>query len=242
MQICLHPTAAAATTAAADLLASWITQLDTRTIMVAGGHSPLELYADIARRQLALSHLHVFTLDEYLGVSPTDPRTCTNLLRRAVVEAWNVPHSQFTPVSSLETDALGSLQQQQDRLHHLGGLDVAVLGLGQNGHLGCNEPGSPADSPHRLVDLEPSSIEANRQWFGGDCAPCRGATNGLQTLLHARRVLVLAFGPHKATPVRAMVTAPPGPHCPASFLQKHREAWLFLDPAAARLGGPCQPQ
>src|SRR6185436_13253059 len=114
------------------------------------------------------------------------------------------------------------------------GLDVLVLGLGQNGHLGFNEPGSAEDSAARVLDLDPISIEANRKWFGGDYAPARGATVGMKTILAARRILIMAYGAHKTVAVKAMVEGPRGPACPASLLQGLPNVHVFLDVAAAR--------
>ncbi len=108
-----------------------------------------------------------------------------------------------------------------------------MLGLGTNGHLGFNEPGTPPDASARVLGLEPESVEANRRWFGGKFAPARGATLGLATLLAARRVLVLACGPAKAAAVAAMVRGPRDGRCPAAWLQIHPDAWLFTDTAAA---------
>jgi glucosamine-6-phosphate deaminase len=114
-----------------------------------------------------------------------------------------------------------------------GALDVIVLGLGQNGHIGFNEPGSARDSWGRVVELEAISIEANRRWFGGDYAPTKGATVGMGTVLAARRILVLAYGAHKAAAVKGMLEGPVTASCPASFFQLHPQVRVFLDEAAA---------
>ena len=214
-------------------LASWLASPAVRTLMVAAGNTPLELYRRIAERKLQLSHATVFALDEYVGVPPEEPRNCANLLRRSVVEAWRIPPSQFFTISSVEKDALATVREQERRIAALGGLDIIVLGLGQNGHLGFNEPGSAADSIGGVLDLDPISVEANRKWFGGDYSPVRGATVGLETILAARRVLILAYGPHKTAAVKAMFEGPVSADCPASFLQKHPNTHVFLDHAAA---------
>jgi glucosamine-6-phosphate deaminase len=201
--------------------------------MVAGGNTPMELYRRIGERGLKLSHLSVFALDEYVGVPLDEPRNCASLLRRCVQQAWGIPSAQFHTVSSLEADALASSREHERKIGQAGGLDVIILGLGQNGHLGFNEPGSAEDSSGRLLDLEKISIEANRKWYGGDYAPAKGVTVGLKTILAARHVLLLAYGSHKAAAVKAMVEGPRGPHCPASLLQGHPDTRVFLDDAAA---------
>lgn len=243
MKLSIHSSSEAANQAAGDLLWNWLTSPEVRNVMVAAGNTPLELYRIVGKRLREvgppkggtpnLSRLNIFMLDEYVGVPLEEPRNCGNLLRRSVVEAWGIPSDRYFTVSSMEHDALESVRTHERRIEQAGGLDVIILGLGQNGHLGFNEPGSAEDSGARLLDLQPISIEANRIWFGGDYAPAKGATIGLKTILAARRVMVLAYGSHKAKAVGAMVEGKRGPDCPASFLQGHADAHLFLDEAAA---------
>lgn len=229
----IYGSADLANAAAADCLAGWLLEPATRNAMFAAGNTPIDLYGRIAARRLPLAHLQAFVLDEYVGVPREEPRNCAGLLRRSVAVAWGIPPAQFHAISSLAADARESIAEHERRIGVAGGLDLLVLGLGQNGHLGFNEPGSAANSTGRLLDLEPVSIEANRKWFGGDYAPAQGVTVGLATILAARRILLLAYGPHKAAAVQAMVQGPIGPACPASFLREHSDTWVFLDEAAA---------
>lgn len=201
--------------------------------MLAAGNTPIELYRRIADRQLNLSRLNLFALDEYVGVPVEEPRNCANLIGRAAAQPWGIPLAQFHTISSFERDAPASVLEHEKKIDRAGGIDVLVLGLGRNGHLGFNEPGSEGDSTARVLDLEPVSIAANREWFGGDYAPAKGVTVGLKTILGARHVVIVAYGPHKAAAVRAMVRGPRGSRCPASFLQAHQDAHVFLDEAAA---------
>ncbi len=233
MNLTIHPNADLANGAAADLLAAWLTAPGVRNVMVAGGNTPLDLYQRVAARRLALAHLKVFALDEYVGVPLDEPGNCANLLRRSVAEAWGVPPDRFFAVSSLEADAAASVAAHEQRIEDSGGLDVLILGLGQNGHLGFNEPGSARDSAARALDLDRISIEANRKWFGGSYAPAKGVTVGMKTILAARRVIILAFGSHKMAAAFAMARGPVHDGCPASFLQEHPCVHAFLDEAAA---------
>ncbi len=233
MNLSIHPNSELANLAATDWLASRLTNPAIRNVMVAAGNTPLELYRRIAERGLNLSHLNVFALDEYVGVPFDEPRNCANLLRQRVAEAWNIPPAQFFTISSLEAQALTSVQMHERRVAQAGGLDLIVLGLGQNGHLGFNEPGSAEDSGARVLNLESISVAANRKWFGGDYAPSKGVSAGLRTILAARHVLLMAYGPHKTAAVQAMVEGPRCERCPASFLQGHPDAQVFLDEAAA---------
>jgi glucosamine-6-phosphate deaminase len=207
--------------------------------MPAAGNTPLGLYRRIAERRLPLGPLTVFVLDEYVGVPLDEPRNCANLLRRSVQRAWGIPADRFHTVSSLEAEAFASVREHERKIAAAGGIDVLVLGLGRNGHLGFNEPGSAEDSTGRALELDPISVEANRQWFGGDYAPESGVTVGLKTILAAKRILIMAYGPHKSAAVRAMVEGPRDVGCPASLLQGHPGTRLFLDrDAASELEGP----
>jgi glucosamine-6-phosphate deaminase len=219
---------------AADLLAQWIEDASVRRLMVAGGNTPLPLYQAMAERGVAASALRVYVLDEYVGVPGSDARTCTNFLRRTVAEAWRIRPENFFGLRSEEADAEAAVLDHERRIDEAGGLHAIVLGLGKNGHLGFNEPGSLEDGGARVVDLESLSIASNREWFGGDYAPRRGATVGLRTILGARRVLLLAFGPAKAEAVRKMLRGPRESSCPAAFLQGHPEVHVFLDDLAAK--------
>jgi glucosamine-6-phosphate deaminase len=233
MRIRVEPNAAQATTAAADWLIERLLRPETRNVMVAGGNTPLALYAEVAARKPRLHHVNVFVLDEYLGVPEHEPRSCSNLLRRAVVEAWGIPHEQYHWISSNEHAAAASIADHERAILASGGLDLVILGLGRNGHIGFNEPGSPPNAAGRIVSLSPTSVEANRQWFGGDFAPSRGVTTGMQTILSAKTILLLAFGSHKAQAVAGTIEGPQDSACPASFLQAHSDALVLLDQEAA---------
>lgn len=225
----------AATRSAADSVAEVLMQAGVRNVMLAGGNTPLALYAELARRALPLEAITFFALDEYVGVPLEDPRTCANLIRRTVVGPWGLAPGRFCALSSVPSEAAAGIERHEHLIRESGGLDLVILGLGRNGHVGFNEPGSDRDSPGRVLDLAPPSVEANRAWFGGEHAPEQGVTTGLKTILAARRVVLLAFGAAKAEAARAMATEPPSAKCPASWLQEHADARIFLDREAAAM-------
>jgi glucosamine-6-phosphate deaminase len=233
IRLSIHASTDEANAAAADCLADWLADPGTRTVMAAAGNTPIELYRRIAEHRIPLGALTAFALDEYIGVPLDEPRRCANLLRRCVQQAWGIPADQLHTVSSLEAEALASILAHEGKIAAAGGIDVLVLGLGRNGHVGFNEPGSAADCSGRVLDLDAASVEANREWFGGDYAPTRGVTVELKTIFAAKRILIMAFGPHKIAAVRAMVQGGRAVRCPASLLQGHPGARLFLDREAA---------
>jgi glucosamine-6-phosphate deaminase len=231
LKVTIYKSVAEGNGAAAELLAGWLK--GAKNFMPAAGNTPLELYRLVAGMGLEFGHLNVFLLDEYVGVPTSEPRNCANLLRRSVQQSWGIPDGQFHAVSSEESEALASVLEHERKIEAAGGLDVVVLGLGQNGHLGFNEPGSAEDSGARIVPLEPISVEANGKWFEGKYAPDKGVTVGLKTILAARKILIMAFGPHKTAAVRAMVKGPRTERCPASLLQGHQDVRLVVDEEAA---------
>lgn len=225
--------AQAATQFAADWMVEELTSPNTRNIMLAGGNTPLGLYATVAERNAALGHLTAFALDEYVGVPLEEPRNCANLIYDRAVKPWGIPRSNYHSVSSLEAEASASINEHERKIDDAGGLDLVILGLGKNGHVGFNEPGSHLNSEGRLVPLSETSINANREWFQGDYAPCLGVTTGMQTILAAKKILLLAFGMAKAQAVFAMLEQPPSSSCPASYLQLHSNTLIVLDEQAA---------
>jgi glucosamine-6-phosphate deaminase len=228
-----------ATQFASDWLVEQLTKPEPRNVMLAGGNTPLALYASVAERRPLLSHLTIFALDEYVGVPLDEPRNCANLIWDKAAVPWGIPRDQYHGISSSEASAQSAIVAHEEKIRAAGGLDLVVLGLGRNGHVGFNEPGSDALSCGRVVALERISIEANRQWFQGDYAPGWGVTTGMKTILAAKRVLLLAFGPAKAAAVAAMIDDAPSSSCPASFLQTHPGAFIVLDErAAAQLKSP----
>lgn len=230
MRVTVYSSPKYASYAAASKLAGWLK--DSRTLVVAGGNSPRELYRLVVGLPVSQS-LHVFTLDEYLGVPTDDPRTCANLLRREVADAWPIPPERFHALSSRIEDAEAGIVEHERQLEQCGGLDAVVLGLGRNGHLGFNEPGTSPHASGRVLNLTPTSITANAEWFDGEYAPAQGVTLGLRAILGARRVLLVAFGAIKANAVYSTVVVPPNESCPGSWLQLHPDAHLYLDEAAA---------
>src|SRR5438552_2714135 len=134
MNLSIHQSSAAANSAAADLLATWLIAPGVRNVMLAAGKTPIELYRLMGERGLPGSHLNVLALDEYVGVPREEPRNCANLIRRAAIEPWRIPSAQYFTVSSVEADALASVRAHEQRIRNMGGIDVIILGLGQNGH------------------------------------------------------------------------------------------------------------
>lgn len=194
------------------------------------GETPAPLYAALVRPPDAdlWSQATVVLLDDYVGLSPDDPAAGGPRLHREIVD-------HVRPAAFIEIDQSGDLEAAVRRHDEAArGLDLAIVGLGLNGHIGFNEPGSTADSPTRVVDLHPPSQEA-AEGYGTEGAPERGITIGLARLLEAGELWLLVTGERKAEILRAALEGPETPDVPASHLRLHPSWRVMADAAAAAL-------
>jgi glucosamine-6-phosphate deaminase len=225
---------------AADAVSSRLPDLRPR-LGVATGGTPTRLYTELARRSQAgeidLSEATLVSLDEYVGLGAGDPRSYAAYVRTEIADPFRVPPHNVVVPYGLAADPDGEAAAFEARIIGLGGVDVQILGIGGNGHLAFNEPGSPFDSPTRVVTLTDETRIDNARFFDGVVAdvPRRAITQGLATIGDARSIVLLARGSHKAVALRAALRGPVTPDVPASMLQRHDDVTVVADRAAARL-------
>lgn len=201
------------------------------------GATPIPMYAELGRMVAAgicdLSGATVWAIDEFCGVAPEAPGTNASYYRRYLT----VPVRELYCPNAADDHPARHIEEYAAAVRATGGLDLAVLGIGANGHVAFNEPGSERDAPSRVIDLAADSRTAHAEAFGGlGNVPAQGMTLGIADLLQARAILVLATGAHKADIVRAAVEDPPTADVPASWLQTHeRVVWLLDVTAASKL-------
>ena len=198
------------------------------------GSTPLPVYerlpGALAARGVAAAGATIVVLDEYLGLAADHPARCEVVLRRTVVERLAPPPSFIGfDIDGPHPDACRSFD---GRVAVAGGLDLVVLGLGRNGHVGMNEPGTPADAPTRVVELAPSTREAARG-YGVDPPPTHGLTMGMAGILAAPEIWLLATGASKAGILAATLDVPVTADVPASLLRGHRGLRIIADEDAA---------
>ena len=208
--------------AGANQVADVLDEAPASSVVVATGRTPIGLYEELAARRRAgaldTSRMTAVQLDEYLGLAPDDKRSLLRWMDLLFLEPLGIDPAR---VVTLPTDGeAGGLTAFDLALEDRDGLDLAILGLGANGHLGFNEPPTGPDAGTRVVDLRPETLEANASyWADGVEVPRRAVTIGMRQLLDARQILLLVAGASKHAIVRAAIEGPVGPDVPASFLQ-----------------------
>jgi glucosamine-6-phosphate deaminase len=225
------------TRAAADVVSDVIERNPDASVVAATGRTPMGLYAELAARRekgLRTDGITAFQLDEYLGLGPTDRRSLFGWMLQSFLVPLGIGDERTVRLPT-DGDVEGSCSEFDAAIETRGGLDLAILGLGPNGHLGFNEPPSGPDDPTRVVELSPATVEANARYWG-DIAdvPTDAVTMGLHQLLAARTIVLVAAGRGKRDIVHAALEGPVAPEVPASFLQVtraevtalvDREAW-----------------
>lgn len=197
------------------------------------GNTPRPAYAALATHPAALSETEVFLLDEFV-LPPGHPARCDSMLRRDLLDLLDAAPAALHCLEVAAADREAETARY-DALVRNGGLDLTLLGLGMNGHLGLNEPGSTADAPTRFVRLSEATMRSAAA-YGGDATPEWGATLGLATVLASREIWLLVTGTHKAEILQRAVTGPIGPDLPATYLRQHPNAVVLADAAAASGG------
>ncbi len=205
---------------------------------LATGRSMLPLYDELVRlhRAGALSFARVtaFNLDEYVGVDPERPGSFRHFMRVQLLERTDLPAASLHLPSASERDARQAAQDYEGRIQAAGGIDLQLLGLGVNAHIGFNEPGSSLGSRTRVKTLSDETLAANRDDAPSPPeAPRLAITMGLGTILEARSCLLIATGSAKAAAVAASVEGPLTASAPASVLQLHPEVIAYVDEAAS---------
>ncbi|MBI1376818.1 MAG: glucosamine-6-phosphate deaminase [Frankiales bacterium] len=243
MEVVIVPSASVVADVAAEAVLGGLPADRPPVLGLATGSSPMGLYdrlaAAAADGRLRCHDLSGVALDEYVGLPPGHPQSYRAVLERTVCEPvglrrerLHVPDGSGACLAALEAGAL----RFERTVAGLGGVDVQVLGIGANGHLGFNEPGSALSSRTRVKRLSDRTRADNARFFGApQDVPTHCVTQGLGTILEARRLVLVATGTAKAAAVAAALEGPLTASCPASVLQWHADAVAVLDEDAAAL-------
>jgi glucosamine-6-phosphate deaminase len=224
---------------AARIVANGVRQNSAIRLGLATGNTTLGVYRELARlhREEALdfSRVITFNLDEYLGISPEHPHSFHRFMLDNFFSKVNIdPRNVHIPDGTITGDYDKHCAAYEDQIQRAGGIDLQILGIGRNGHIGFNEPTSSFASKTRLKVLSKATVDDNRKFFGpGETVPRCAITMGIGTILATRRVLMLATGVAKATAVANAIEGPITASVTASALQLHPDATAILDEEAA---------
>lgn len=224
---------------AADVVVETIRTDPTAAITVPTGSTPAGMYEELVRRiadgAADFSQIQIFCLDDYLGTTPEDEANLTKLLIAEFLKPGNIPDENVHYIPTMADDPHAAAEAYEQAIDDAGGLALAVVGLGTNGHIAFNEPGSPADARTRVIDLTQESRDQNAAYYGeGAVVPEQAITMGLGTILAARKIVLIASGDGKADIVREVLKGPMTSDVPGSWLRLAGDRLeVVLDKAAA---------
>ena len=241
MEIIIQPTPEDASLIAARHIARVVREKPRAVLGLATGSTPLPMYRELGRlhreQGLDFSGVTTFNLDEYVGLAPTHPASYHAFMHEHLFAHLNVAPARIHIPDGLARDIPASCQSYEDAIRAAGGIDLQVLGIGTDGHIGFNEPSSSLASRTRIKTITAQTRRDNAYAFASpDEMPHHVITMGVGTIMDARQVLLLAFGAKKADAIAAAVEGPITAMHPASILQMHPVTKCLIDePAAVRL-------
>jgi glucosamine-6-phosphate deaminase len=234
MEIVIQPNAEAATHLAARIFASLIRKKPDAVLGLATGSTPLALYRKLVSMKLDWRKITTFNLDEYAGLDPKHPHSYHRFMRENFFSHINIAGKNIHIPDGLAKGVPGFCERYEKKISAAGGIDLQLLGIGTDGHIGFNEPMSSLASRTRIKTLTQKTRQDNARFFGSEKnVPQHVITMGIGTILEARHCLLLAFGKNKARAVAQAVEGPVAAMNPASALQLHRKVTVLLDEAAA---------
>ena len=240
MEIRIFDHAQDAAVAAADIIADVMKSQKKTVLGLATGSTPVPMYQELARRcdakELDFSNVYTYNLDEYIGLDGTHDQSYRYFMDKNLFDHINIDKAHTHVPCGTGADHAADAKHYDEMIEAEGGIDVQVLGIGNNGHIGFNEPDDHFSRGTHCVDLTESTIQANSRLFDSiDDVPRQAYTMGTQTIMYARMIVIVANGEKKAQAVRDMCFGPVTPQCPASILQLHTNCVVVADEAALAL-------
>ncbi len=238
MEIRIFENAQEASVAGAKEIAAVIKAHPETILGLATGSTPVKMYSEWIRMNQAgevdFSKVSSYNLDEYIGLDGTHDQSYRYFMNTNLFDHVNIDKANTHVPCGNGADHDADAHAYDAMIEAAGGIDVQVLGIGNNGHIGFNEPSDVFCMGTHVVDLTDSTIDANKRFFANrEDVPKQAITLGMGGIMRAKKVVMLAFGENKADAVRAMVKGEIDPKCPASILKVHNDVLVLLDKAAA---------
>ena len=238
MEIIICKTKEEASRKAADLVTALVKSNPKAVLGLATGSTPVEMYkcliADNKAKKVSFKGVRSWNLDEYWGLPPTHDQSYRYFMDENLFDSIDIVKKNTHVLNGLAKDWRKEVTAYEAAIKKAGGIDLQVLGIGSDGHIAFNEPGSSLASRTRIVSLMPQTIKDNARFFKKAAdVPRQALSMGVGSIMEAKRIVLLAFGANKADAVKAMVEGGVSQFCTASALQMHPDAWVFCDAAAA---------
>lgn len=240
MKLIVAPNYAGICEKAADIFAAEIHRNPACVLGLATGSTPVGLYQALIRRYqegaLDFSKVQTFNLDEYCGLAGDHPQSYRYFMQKNLFDHVNIPPEHTHIPSGIAVDPEQECRRYDALIERCGGIDIQLLGIGHNGHIGFNEPDDHFPVGSHLTRLAESTIQANSRFFASESeVPTHAITMGAGSILKAKKILLMASGEGKAEILCRSMTGPVTPFVPASVLQLHRDVVILADEAAASL-------
>ena len=227
---------------AANIISADVIMKPNCVLGLATGSTPIGTYDQLVewynKGDLDFSEVTTVNLDEYKGLPRTNDQSYYYFMHQHLFDRVNIDPERTNVPNGMEPDAEKECGRYEELIRSLGGVDLQLLGLGHNGHIGFNEPGEAFEKETHCVDLTESTIEANKRFFASaDDVPKQAYTMGIKTIMQAKKILIVVNGENKADIVERAFFGPVTPEVPASILQLHNDVTLVGDEAAlAKIG------
>ena len=240
MEIVICKTKEEASKLAADMITAAVKKNPKTVLGLATGSTPVPMYTEMAKavkaKKVSYKDVKTWNLDEYVGLPGTHDQSYRYFMNKNLFEKIDIKISNTHVLNGMAKDPVKECANYEAQIKRAGGIDIQVLGIGSDGHIAFNEPGTSLKSRTGVVYLTPSTIKDNaRLFFKGkeDEVPTRALSMGVGTICEAKKIILLAFGKNKADAVKGMVEGGISQFCTASALQEHNDAWIFCDEESA---------
>ncbi len=231
---------------AANIISAQVIMKPDCVLGLATGSTPVGAYKQLIdwynKGDLDFSHVKTANLDEYKGLTRDNDQSYYYFMHQNLFKHVNINEKNTNIPDGTESDDAKECSRYEQVIHDLGGIDLQLLGLGHNGHIGFNEPADEFPKETHIVDLQESTIEANKRFFDSiDDVPRQAYTMGIGTIMSAKKILLLVSGKEKAGILKEVLCGPITPQVPASILQMHPDVIVVADEAAlSELGDFCK--
>lgn len=238
MEIVICKTKEEASRKAAAMITAAVKANPKIVLGLATGSTPVGMYKEMIKavkaKEVSYSQVRTWNLDEYLGLAGTHDQSYRYFMNTNLFDSIDIKKSNTHVLNGLAKDWRKEVKAYEAAIKKAGGIDIQVLGIGSDGHIAFNEPGSSLSSRTRLVSLTPQTIKDNSRFFKKAAdVPKQALSMGVGSIMEAKKIILLAFGKNKADAVAAAVEGGVSQFCTASALQMHEDAWFFCDEEAA---------